>query len=213
MGSGKYGEVRKSRHKDTGDVVAIKILNKKKMKIKSYDMVRNEIEALKLCQHPNIVRLFDVLENVDYIFLVMELLSGGTLRDYMKRRNNKIPESAAKGVVRSIAEALQYMHHYGIVHRDLKPINILLVQDKDNPVVKIVDFGLAAILGPSQTCKGYAGTLDFCSPEVIIGLPYAQGADIWSLGVISYYLIYGALPFSSQSDSELKRYLPRLSPS
>ena len=168
-------------------------------------MVRNEIEALKLCQHPNIVRLYDVLENVDYIFLVMELLTGGTLRDYMKNRGNKIPESTARNFIRSISHALEYMHKYGIVHRDLKPINILLASDKEPPVLKIVDFGLAAILGPMQTCKGYAGTLDFCSPEVIIGLPYSQGADVWSMGVIAYYLLYGVLPFGSSSDSELKR--------
>ena len=177
------------------------------MKMKSYDMVRNEIEALKLCQHPNIVRLYDVMENVDYIFLIMELLNGGTLRDYMKRNNSKISESAARGIVKSIALAIEYMQKYGIVHRDLKPINILLTDAEESPpVVKLVDFGLAAILGPSQMCKGYAGTLDFCSPEVIIGLPYAQGADIWSLGVITYYLLYGALPFSSPNDAELKRY-------
>ena len=206
MGSGKYGEVRKSKHKDTGKSVAIKILNKKKMKIKSYDMVRNEIEALKLCQHPNIVRLYDVLENVDYIFLVMELLAGGTLRDYVKRSNGKIPEPVAKNLIRSIASALEYMDRYGIVHRDLKPINILFTEDQANPVIKIVDFGLAAILGPGQKCKGYAGTLDFCSPEVIIGLPYGQSADIWSMGVISWYLLYGSLPFSSVNDNDLKRY-------
>ncbi len=176
------------------------------MKVRSYDMVRNEIEALKLCQHPNIVRLFDVLENTDYIFLIMEALNGGTLRDYVKRRNGKVPEASAKFIIRSLVYAVYYMHNYGIVHRDLKPINILLTEDCDNPTVKIVDFGLAAIVGPSQTCKGFAGTLDFCSPEVIVGLPYAQGADIWSLGVVSYYLLYGALPFGSVTDSEIKRY-------
>ncbi len=178
------------------------------MKIKNYEMVRNETEALKLCQHPNIVRLYDVLENVDYIFLVMELLTGGTLRDFMKKNGSKIPEETAKGFVKSIALALEYMHQYGIIHRDLKPINILLTDDPRNPVVKIVDFGLAAILGPSQSCKGYAGTLDFCSPEVIIGLPYAQSADIWSMGVVAWYLLYGSLPFSSVNDNDLKRYQP-----
>lgn len=206
MGNGKYGEVRRSKHKDTGKTVAIKILNKKKMKIKNYDMVRNEIEALKLCQHPNIVRLYDVLENVDYIFLVMELLTGGTLRDYMKKNNSKISEDQAREFVKSIALALEYMKQYGIIHRDIKPINILLTDDPLKPELKLVDFGLAAILGPAQSCKGYAGTLDFCSPEVIIGLPYNQSADIWSMGVCAWYLLYGSLPFSSVNDNDLKRF-------
>lgn len=202
LGSGKYGEVRKCIHKETGRIVAIKILNKQKMKIKNYDMLRNEIEVLKLCQHQNIVRLYDVLENVDYIFLVMENLAGGTLRDYMKKNSNKIPEEKAKYFVKSIALALEYIRQFGIVHRDIKPINILF----DNKgVLKIVDFGLAVILGPSQQCKGYAGTLDFCSPEVIIGVPYNRKADIWSMGVVTWYLLYGILPFDSPNDNDLKR--------
>lgn len=202
LGSGKYGEVRKCTHKETGRKVAIKILNKQKMKMKNYDMVWNEIEVLKLCQHPNILRLYDVLENVDYIFLVMELLEGGTLRDYMKRHNSKIPEEKARTFVRALASGLEYISQFGVVHRDIKPINILLTEDD---VVKIADFGLAVILGPSQQCKSYAGTLDFCSPEVIIGLPYSHKADVWSLGIVAWYLLNGCLPFDSPNDNEIKR--------
>ena len=181
---------------------SMKVLSKNKMKMKNYDMVRNEIEVLKLCQHPNIVRLYNVHENVDFIFLVTELLTGGTLRDFMKNHNNNIPEETAKSMIKSIASAIDYMGKYGIVHRDVKPINIMLTEDN---VIKIVDFGLASILGPSQLCKGYAGTLDFCSPEVIIGLPYGQKSDVWSMGVVSWYIIYGCLPFDSPDDNELKR--------
>lgn len=202
LGSGKYGEVRKCVHKETGREVAIKILNKQKMKMKNYDMVWNEIEVLKLCQHPNILRLYDVLENVDYIFLVMELLPGGTLRDYMKKHNNKISEEKAKTFIKSIASGLEYMNQFSIVHRDIKPINILLTNDN---VVKIADFGLAVILGPSKQCTSYAGTLDFCAPEVIIGLPYGHKADIWSMGIVAWYLLNGSLPFDSPNDNDIKR--------
>jgi serine/threonine protein kinase len=176
------------------------------MKMESYDMVRNEVEALKLCQHQNIVTLYDVLENVNHIFLVMEYLSGGTLRDYVKKSGGRLPEEKAKSIVKSISSALEYMAKYGIVHRDLKPINILLTSDPVNPVVKLVDFGLAKILWPSEHIKNYAGTLDFCSPEIILGIPYTQSVDIWSLGVITYYLLFGVLPFNSQNDSDVKRY-------
>lgn len=175
------------------------------MKMESYDMIRNEIEALKLCQHQNIVTLYDVLENVNHIFLVMEYLSGGTLRDYVKKSGGNLSEEKAKSIVKSIALALEYMAKYGIVHRDLKPINILLTSDPVNPVVKLVDFGLAKILWPSEQIKNYAGTLDFCSPEIILGIPYTQSVDIWSLGVITYYLLFGVLPFNSKIDAEVKR--------
>ena len=203
LGNGKYGEVRKCINKETGKIVAIKILNKQKMRIRNYDMVRNEIEALKLCQHKNIVRLYDVLENVNYIFLVMEYLTGGTLRDYMKERNNQITESQAKSYVKSIALALKYIGQFGILHRDIKLINILFTDDF---VLKLADFGLAVILGPSELCKGYAGTLDFCSPEVIIDLPYSQKADIWGMGVVAWYLLNGSLPFISANSNDLKKY-------
>lgn len=202
MGSGKYGEVRKCVHKKTRKQVAIKILNKQKMKMKNYDMVRNEIEILKLCQHTNILRLYDVLENVDYIFLVMELITGGTLRDYMKKHKNRISEAKAKSFIKSLTLGLEYTSQFGIVHRDIKPINILLTEDG---TLKIIDFGLAVVLGPAQQCKGYAGTLDFCSPEVITGLPYGPKTDVWSMGVVAWYLLNGNLPFDSPSDSDIKR--------
>lgn len=176
------------------------------MNLKNYEMVRNEIEALKLCQHPNIVPLIHVLENSENVFLVMEYLGGGTLRDYVKRNGNRLKEEEAQRIVYSIASALEYMKKYAILHRDLKPINILLTSDPSNQTVKLADFGLATILLPSEQCKNYAGTLDFCSPEVILGIPYSYSADIWSLGVITYYLVYGALPFGNMAEEDLKRY-------
>ncbi len=186
--------------------MAIKILDKKKMKLENCEMLRNEIETLKLCQHPNIVRLYDVMENSDHIFLIMELLAGGTLRDYVKKHKGLVPEEIGKKIVRALTSALEYLGKYGIVHRDLKLINILLTSSEEDFVPKLADFGLAKILAPSQKCKGYAGTLHFCAPEVILGIPYAQNVDVWSLGVITHYLLYGVLPFSSTSDPELKRY-------
>jgi serine/threonine protein kinase len=193
-------------HKETGETVAIKILDKKKIKLDSCEMVRNEIESLKLCQHSNIVRLYDVMENANHIFLIMELLPGGTLRDYVKRSKAGVPEEAAKRIVASIASAIEYMGKYGIVHRDLKLINVLLTSDGPDFVVKLADFGLAKILAPAQKCKGFAGTLHFCAPEVILSIPYTQSVDIWSLGIITHYLLYSTLPFDCSNDSELKRY-------
>lgn len=198
--------MRESVHKLSGEKVAIKILQKKDLKPEHYDMVRNEIEALKLCQHPHIVRLYEVIENADYIFLVMELLKGGTLRDYAKKNKSALTEEPAKKIVRSISLALEYLERYGIVHRDIKLINILNANVSGSIDIKLVDFGLAVILAPGQKCHSFAGTLHFCAPEVILGLPYAQSVDVWGLGIITYYLLYHKLPFAADNDPELKKY-------
>ena len=97
------------------------------MKPQDYEMYRNEVEVLKLCQHPNIVQLYDVVESLDHIFIVMELMKGGTLRDYIKKHQSHLPEPAARKVVTDVVKALQYLKELNIVHRDLKPINILIM--------------------------------------------------------------------------------------
>lgn len=203
IGKGAFGEVRSGKIKENKKNVAIKTLLKKKMRMKDYDLFRNEIEALKLCQHQNIVQLYEVVENLDNIYIVMELLNFGTLKEYLKSRN-KLPENEAKNIIRGIANALEYLKKFGIVHRDLKPNNILMTEEG---VPKLADFGLAILLGPSQKKKEFAGTLDFTCPEMIVGLPYGQEADLWSLGVITYNILCGKLPFRGQEYDKIKMYL------
>ena len=200
IGKGAFGEVRAGRHKESGNKVAIKVLAKRKMKMKDYDLFRNEIEALTLCQHTNIVRLYDVIESLDNIYIVMELLSAGTLKTYLKDRG-MLPEDKAKIVVLGIVKALEYLKQFGIVHRDLKPTNILMSEDS---TPKLADFGLAILLGPFQKKKEFAGTLDYTCPEMIIGMPYGQEADMWSLGVITYNILCGRLPFKGLTYDKLR---------
>lgn len=202
IGKGAFGEVRLGHIKENGNEVAIKVLLKRKMRMKDYDLFRNEIDALKLCQHPNIVQLYDVIESLDNIFIVMELLNSGTLKDYLNTRNT-LPESEAKHIVKGIVNALDYLGKFGIVHRDLKPNNILMTEDK---VPKLADFGLAILLGPSQKRKEFAGTLDYTCPEMIVGISYGQEADLWSLGVITYSILCGKLPFRGQDYEKIKMY-------
>lgn len=200
IGKGAFGEVRAGRIKESGKSVAIKVLLKRKMRMKDYDLFRNEIEALKLCQHPNIVQLYDVIESLDNIYIVMELVSFGTLKEHLKTRG-RLSESEARNIIKGIVDALDYLGKFGIVHRDLKPNNILMT---DHAAPKLADFGLAILLGPSQKRKEFAGTLDFTCPEMIIGLPYGQEADMWSLGVIAYNVLCGRLPFRGQEYEKIK---------
>lgn len=103
-----------------------------------------------MCQHPHIIRLLDIFENQDYIYIVMEHLSGGDLFTYLENRKFTVSEKRAKEVSHQIATALYYLHSYGVAHRDLKPENILMTNVSDIAEVKIVDFGLSKIIGPNE---------------------------------------------------------------
>ena len=111
-----------------------------------------------MCQHPNIIRLLDLFENEDFIYIIMENLSGGDLFTYLEQRNFEIPEKRAKELSHQIATALYYLHSFGVAHRDLKPENILMENDTDEADLRIVDFGLSKIIGPNESSIDPFGT-------------------------------------------------------
>jgi serine/threonine protein kinase len=121
-----------------------------------------------MCQHPYIIRLLDIFENQDYIYIVMENLSGGDLFTYLERRKFTITENRAKVISHQIATALYYLHQFGVAHRDLKPENILMVDSGEESDLKIVDFGLSKIIGPNETSLDPFGTLSYVAPEVLL---------------------------------------------
>ena len=124
IGKGKFGVVNLGIHKKTGQQVAIKIINKENIKsVEDKELVRIEIGILKLCHHPNIVKLLDHLENTEYIYIVMEYIEGGTLGNYFKKKKFNFSEKQASNIMIQIASGVKYLHQYGIVHRDLKPDN------------------------------------------------------------------------------------------
>ena len=192
-------------HKKSGKNVAVKIVNKTNMTTQDVELIKSEIEILKLCQHPNIIRLLDYFENSENIFIIMELLQGGDLFSYLEARSFKISEARASSILHSLATAVYYLHSYGIAHRDLKPENILMVDKSENSDVKIVDFGLSKMVGPNEKCTEPFGTLSYVSPEILLQQPYDKSVDIWSLGVIAYLLLSGTLPFDDDDDVEIVR--------
>jgi Ca2+-binding EF-hand superfamily protein len=203
IGEGKFGVVKLGLHKKTKEKVAIKIIKKESMNTVDIELVRSEIDIMKLCKHPNVVRLLDHFENAEYIFIVMEYLAGGDFGNYLQNKLKfKITEERLSKDIYQIASGLKYLHQYGILHRDLKPENIMLSDKSEKYKVKIMDFGLSKILGPEEKVADGFGTLSFVAPEVLIRQPYDKQIDIWSLGVILYYALTGTLPFDDENDNE-----------
>ena len=201
IGKGKFGVVNLGIHKKTQQQVAVKIINKDSIKtLEDKELVRIEIGILKLCQHPNVVRLLDHLENEDYIFIVMEYIEGGTLGQYLKNKNFNFSERQASSIMSQIASGVKYLHKYGIVHRDLKPDNIMITQQNDFGVIKIMDFGLSKIVSTQEKMVDGYGTLSYVAPEVLLRTPYNKEVDIWSMGVILYYMLCGHLPFKGNKE-------------
>ncbi|EGD79244.1 CAMK/CAMKL/AMPK protein kinase [Salpingoeca rosetta] len=201
LGKGAFGKVKKAEHAITKHVVAVKILNREK--VKRQDMVgkiKREIQILKLFRHPNIIRLYQVISTPKDIFMIMEFVSGGELFDYI-RQKGRLSEDESRKFFQQIISGVEYCHRHMVVHRDLKPENLLLDDDHN---VKIADFGLSNIMTDGDLLKTSCGSPNYASPEVISGKYYVgPEVDVWSCGVILYVLLCGKLPFHDT-------YVPRL---
>jgi len=184
VGHGHFGQVYLGQHKRTKEEVAIKCVKKKLMDQNETVQLRQEIEILKMCQHPNIVRMRDCFENDKSYYMVLEYLSGGDLYDYINRRRFDLSEARARKLCYQISCAVAYLHSYGIMHRDLKLENIMMSDDSEEAVPKLVDFGLSKMVGPDEQANESFGTISYASPEIIRGSYYNKKVDIWSLGVI-----------------------------
>ena len=204
IGKGKFGVVNLGIHRKTGKEVAIKILTKENIKtLEDKELVQMEIGILKLCHHPNIVRLLDHLENNDHIYIVTEYIAGGTLGNYLRTKKFNFSERQATNIMSQIASGVKYLQSYGIVHRDLKPENIMITEQNDFGVIKIMDFGLSRIISPNEKMVDGYGTLSYVAPEILLRTPYNKEVDIWSMGVILFYMLSGKLPFRGKKEQEV----------
>ena len=208
LGNGKFGLVKLGINKQTKEKVAIKIMNKKKMDTSDIELMRTEIEILKICQHPNIIRLYDIFENIDYIYIIMEYCPGGDLFSYLEKRKFHIPEERAAVIMNKMCEAVFYFQSYfGVIHRDLKPENVLMTSEGDDGDIRILDFGLSKISTPNEKCTEPYGTLTYCAPEIILDEPYNKEVDMWSLGVMTYLMVSGRLPFNAEDENKIARQI------
>ena len=206
LGKGKFGKVKLGVHKQSGKQVAIKIINKNFLEGVDLEQIKSEIDILKIAKHPNIIKLYDVYENEKYIYIIMEYCLGGDLFSYIEKRNFKLSEERACEIIHKLCTAVYFLHQYGIVHRDLKPENILMMDKTDNADIRLVDFGLGKMLGPGEKCNDPFGTFSYVAPEVLEEKEYDFKVDLFAIGIITYLLVAGFLPFDDEnSEKEIAR--------
>ena len=203
IGEGAFGSVHLGINKQTGEKVAIKILDKSKLKkIENKIRFEREIEILRQLKHPNIVQLYGVIEGERQIFLIMEYLKGKELFQYILLKK-KIPEDEACIYFQQIISAIEYLNNLKIVHRDIKPENMIINYNKKE--IKLLDFGLSNIYGdkPNELLSTACGSPCYAAPEMISGKMYKGGGiDIWSVGVVLFAMICGYLPFHEETNKE-----------
>ncbi|XP_045534413.1 mucin-5AC [Papilio machaon] len=205
LGQGTYGKVQLGINKKTGQEVAIKTIKKCKIESEA-DLVRirREVQIMSSVRHPNIVHIYEVFENSEKMILVMEYCSGGELYDYLSQKK-VLEEEEARRLFRQIATAVYYCHIHKICHRDLKLENVLL---DDTGSAKIADFGLSNVFKETSLLSTFCGSPLYASPEIVKGTPYiGPEVDCWSLGVLLYTLVYGAMPFDGSNFKRLVRQI------
>ncbi|XP_059769042.1 death-associated protein kinase 2 isoform X2 [Balaenoptera ricei] len=192
LGSGQFAIVKKCREKSTGLEYAAKFIKKRQRQASRRGVCREEIERevsiLRQVLHPNVITLHDVFENRTDVVLILELVSGGELFDFLAQKES-LSEEEATSFIKQILEGVNYLHAKKIAHFDLKPENIMLL-DKNIPIphIKLIDFGLAHEIEDGVEFKNIFGTPEFVAPEIVNYEPLGLEADMWSIGVITYIL-------------------------
>ncbi|XP_036981191.1 MAP/microtubule affinity-regulating kinase 3a isoform X16 [Acanthopagrus latus] len=187
-------------------MVAIKIIDKTQLNPNSLQKLFREVRIMKILNHPNIVKLFEVIETERTLYLVMEYASGGEVFDYLVA-HGRMKEKEARAKFRQIVSAVQYCHQKHIVHRDLKAENLLLDADMN---IKIADFGFSNEFTMGNKLDTFCGSPPYAAPELFQGKKYdGPEVDVWSLGVILYTLVSGSLPFDGQNLKELRERVLR----
>ncbi|GAB1297812.1 MAP/microtubule affinity-regulating kinase 3 [Apodemus speciosus] len=233
IGKGNFAKVKLARHILTGREVAIKIIDKTQLNPTSLQKLFREVRIMKILNHPNIVKLFEVIETEKTLYLIMEYASGGEVFDYLVA-HGRMKEKEARAKFRQIVSAVQYCHQKRIVHRDLKvPVdarggcrhtsphnnhhhqvvisfqaeNLLLDADMN---IKIADFGFSNEFTVGSKLDTFCGSPPYAAPELFQGKKYdGPEVDVWSLGVILYTLVSGSLPFDGQNLKELRERVLR----
>ncbi|XP_018584830.1 hormonally up-regulated neu tumor-associated kinase [Scleropages formosus] len=198
INKGSFAKVMEGLHICSGEKVAIKVIDKKKAKQDSYVLknMKREPHIHQMIRHPNVVQLYETLETENSYYMVMELCVGGDLMERLCERQ-RLGEREARRYARHILSAVEHLHRHGVVHRDLKIENFLL---DENNNIKVVDFGLsntlkAEALSP-ELLHTQCGSPAYAAPELLAHRKYGPKVDVWSVGVSTFAMLTGTLPFT-----------------
>ncbi|OQV13360.1 Serine/threonine-protein kinase SIK2 [Hypsibius exemplaris] len=201
LGKGNYAVVKLAKHRITKTEVAIKIIDKSRLDEANLQKIYREVQIMKQLDHPHIIKLYQVMETKNMLYLVCEYASNGEMFDYIANYG-RIPEAAGRRIFWQILSAVEYCHQRNIVHRDLKAENLLL---DVNMNIKLADFGFSNYFSPGVQLATWCGSPPYAAPEVFQGRKYSgPQTDIWSLGVVLYVLTTGSLPFDASTLQTLR---------
>jgi len=203
LGSGMTCEVKKITHRHTGKQYALKAIRLNRLQQDKIDDLRREIEIMKALDHPNIIKLYQTFEDHSYIYMVMELCTGGELFDRLAdQRGSRFSEPKAAELVSKMLSALNYIHLRRVCHRDLKLENFIFENEKGDSEIKLIDFGLSKVYLDGTTMSSVLGTSYYVAPEVLAG-SYGMECDLWGLGVLAFMMLSGQAPFSGDTDKQI----------
>ncbi|KAL8208501.1 hypothetical protein R6Q57_007913 [Mikania cordata] len=203
IGSGSFSVVWHARHKVHGTEVAIKEIITGKLNKKLEESLMSEIDILRNTNHPNIIRLHDMIKEPGKIHLVLEYCKGGDLSMFIQRCQGRISKSTSVHLMQQLAAGLKVLRDNQIIHRDLKPQNLLLSTSDDNSILKIADFGFARSLQPRNLAETLCGSPLYMAPEIMQLHKYDAKADLWSVGAILFQLVTGRTPFTGNNHFQL----------
>lgn len=201
VGSGQYGKVYRGQNMKTEGTYAIKVVKIGKFKEvpKLHEFTMNEIKTLSKIENPNVIKFIEMLQTCNNVYLVYEFCNGGTLEELVQKRKF-LPEGEALLIFNQILNAFKSLVKENILHRDLKPSNILL----HDGVIKVADFGFCkALLGPQDLTKTMVGSPIYMAPEILKGCNYSIKADIWSMGVVLFEILFGFCPYEDRTIARL----------
>ncbi|XP_048121741.1 serine/threonine-protein kinase SIK2 isoform X1 [Alosa alosa] len=196
LGKGNFAVVKLARHRITKTEVAIKIIDKTQLDAVNLEKIYREVQIMKMLDHPHIIKLYQVMETKNMLYLVTEYAKNGEIFDYLAN-HGRLSEPEARRKFWQIVSAVEYCHNRRVVHRDLKAENLLLDGHMN---IKIADFGFGNFFQPGELLATWCGSPPYAAPEVFEGQQYeGPQLDIWSMGVVLYVLVCGALPFDGPS--------------
>lgn len=200
IGRGSFCQIKLMKHNKTNILYSVKKLKKQVTSLEEFTTLNWEKDIVIFLSHfphlENIIKFYRIIESYEHIYIIMEYIPNGSLGNYIRKKQVCLPSTTVKEITRQMVNGIRYLHQYGIVHRDLKLENILMdCKDQNTFQVKVIDFGLSQVITPLAKTKETYGTLVYCSPEILLNLPYNCKVDVWSMGIIAYYLEYTIMPF------------------